>query len=99
MIDRVAAGKSERLLNLLIMLLVQRHYVPKERIRQILYADSTSEAFEKMFERDKDELRSLGGPIGVGQMDAFFDDEPGSRIRPDEFALRDISLTAVEAAV
>src|SRR3954465_2277101 len=95
----MAAGKSERLLNLLIMLLVQRHYVAKERIRQILYPDSTSEAFEKMFERDKDELRSLGVPIEVGQMDAFFDDEPGYRIRPDEFALPDISLTADEAAV
>ena len=95
----MSAGKSERLLNLLIMLLVQRHYVAKERIRQILYPDSTPDAFEKMFERDKDELRSLGVPIEVGQMDAFFDDEPGYRIRPDEFALPDISLTADEAAV
>jgi len=99
MIVRVAAGKSERLLNLLIMLLVQRHYVAKDRIREILYPDSTLDAFEKMFERDKDELRSLGVPIEVGQMDAFFDDEPGYRIRPDEFALPDISLTADEAAV
>ena len=32
--------KSERLLNLLIMLLVQRHYVSKDRIRSILYPDS-----------------------------------------------------------
>ncbi len=32
-------------------------------------------------------------------MDAYFDDEPGYRIRPDEFALPDISLTADEAAV
>jgi proteasome accessory factor B len=104
MIARVAAppakaGKSERLLNLLIMLLVQRHYVPKDRIRQILYPDSAPDAFEKMFERDKDELRSLGVPIEVGQMDPLFDDEPGYRIRPDEFALPDVSLTADEAAV
>ena len=34
--------KSERLLNLLIMLLVQRHYVSKERIRAILYPDSAT---------------------------------------------------------
>ena len=38
----MTAGKSERLLNLLIMLLVQRHYVAKERIREILYPDSTA---------------------------------------------------------
>jgi proteasome accessory factor B len=95
----MAVAKSERLLNLLIMLLVQRHYVSKDRIRTILYPGSGTDAFEKMFERDKEELRSLGVPIEVGQMDAFFDDEPGYRIRPDEFALPDISLTADEAAV
>lgn len=95
----MAVHKSERLLNLLIMLLVQRHYVSKDRIRAILYPDSSTDAFEKMFERDKEELRSLGVPIEVGNMDAYFDDEPGYRIRPDEFALPDVSLTADEAAV
>jgi proteasome accessory factor B len=94
-----ASRKSERLLNLLIMLLVQRHYVSKERIRTILYPDSRPDAFEKMFERDKEELRSLGVPIEVGSMDAFFDDEPGYRISPDDFALPDVRLTADEAAV
>ena len=93
------ARKSERLLNLLIMLLVQRHFVSKERIRAILYPDSSNDAFEKMFERDKEELRSLGVPIEVGQIDQFFEDEPGYRIRPDEFALPDIDLAADEAAV
>jgi len=92
-------SKSERLLNLLIMLLVQRRYVGKDRIRQILYPDSTPDAFEKMFERDKEELRSLGVPIEVGQMDAYFDDEPGYRVQADLLALPDISLTADEVAV
>ena len=82
------------------MLLVQRHYVSKERIREILYADAPSvDAFEKTFERDKDELRSLGVPIEVGQMDAYFDDEPGYRIRADQFALPEISLEPDEASV
>ncbi len=94
-----AAPKTERLLNLLIMLLVQRHFVSKERIRAILYADASHDAFEKMFERDKEELRSLGVPIEVGQLDAYFDDEPGYRIRADEFALPEISLESDEAAV
>lgn len=92
-------SKSERLLNLLIMLLVQRRYVAKDRIREILYPDSSLDAFEKMFERDKEELRSLGVPIEVGQMDAYFDDEPGYRVRPDRLALPDISLSADEVAV
>ena len=81
------------------MLLVQRRYVGKDRIREILYPDSTADAFEKMFERDKEELRSLGVPIEVGQMDAYFDDEPGYRVQADQLALPDISLTADEVAV
>jgi proteasome accessory factor B len=95
----MVADKSERLLNLLIMLLVQRRFVSKDRIREILYPDSGHEAFEKMFERDKDDLRSLGVPVEVGQMDAYFDDEPGYRIRPDELQLPQIELSADEAQV
>jgi proteasome accessory factor B len=93
------AAKTERLMKLLIMLLVQRHFVAKDRIRAILYPDASTEAFEKMFERDKEELRSLGVPVEVGHRDAYFDDEPGYRIRPDAFALPDIELAPDEAAV
>jgi proteasome accessory factor B len=95
----MSAQKTERLMNLLIMLLVQKRYVTKERIRDILYPDSSDEAFEKMFERDKEELRSLGVPIEVGTIDPLFEDDPGYRISPTEFALPDISLTADEASV
>ena len=95
----MSTEKSERLLNLLIMLLVQRHYVAKDRIRRIVYGESSADAFEKMFERDKEELRSLGVPVELGQMDAYFGDEPGYRIRPDEFALPAIDLEPDEAAV
>ena len=38
-------------------------------------------------------------PIEVGQIDAYFDDEPGYRIPADRLALPDISLTADEMAV
>ncbi|MCL2613362.1 MAG: WYL domain-containing protein, partial [Nocardioidaceae bacterium] len=93
------AAKSERLLNLLIMLLVQRRPIAKERIREVLYPGSRPEAFEKMFERDKEELRGLGVPIEVGAIDPLFDDEQGYRIRAEEFALPAIDLTRDEAAV
>ncbi len=95
----MSVQKSERLLNLLIMLLVQRRPVSKDRIREILYPTSSTEAFEKMFERDKEELRSLGVPVEVASVDAYFDDEMGYLIRPDEFALPDITLEADEASV
>lgn len=93
--------KSERLLNLLILLLVQRRHIGKARIRALIedYRDASDEAFERMFERDKGELRALGVPVETGQVDGFFEDEPGYRIPPDEFALPGISLTADEAAV
>ena len=95
----MAAAKTERLMNLLIMLLVQRGYVTKDRIRDVLYPSSSPEAFDKMFERDKEELRSLGVPIELGSVDPLFDDEQGYRISPEQFALPPISLTADEAAV
>jgi proteasome accessory factor B len=97
----VAARKSERLLNLLITLLVSRSYVSKERIRSVVeqYRDAGDEAFEKMFERDKDELRSLGIPIEVGFVDRAFEDEPGYRVERAAFELPQIDLEADEAAV
>jgi proteasome accessory factor B len=93
--------KTERILNLTICLLVSDRYLPKSRIREAVegYHDLSDAAFERTFERDKDELRSLGVPIEVGSFDAFFDDEPGYRIRPSEFELPAIDLDAEEASV
>ncbi|MBO0843511.1 MAG: WYL domain-containing protein, partial [Nocardioides sp.] len=95
----MAAGKTERLMNLFIMLLVQRGNVSKDRIREVLYAGSSDEAFEKMFERDKEELRSLGVPIETGVIDTLFEDEVGYRINPDQLLLPDIDLLPDEVAV
>ncbi len=94
----MAGSKSERLLNLLIMLLVQRHFVPKQRIRSLLYPDTGHEAFEKMFERDKEELRALGVPIEVGSVDALFE-EPGYRVRPEALSHSEVHLEPDEAAI
>jgi proteasome accessory factor B len=97
----MTARKSERLLNLLITLLVSRTYVTKERLREVVepYREAGDDAFEKMFERDKEELRSLGIPIEVGYVDRAFEDEPGYRIERSAFELPDIDLAPEEAAV
>jgi proteasome accessory factor B len=98
----VSARKSERLLNLLITLLVSRTYVTKQRLREVIpdYAEAASdEAFEKMFERDKEDLRALGIPIEVGGFDPLFDDEQGYRIKREAFELPEMSLEPDEAAV
>ena len=93
--------KTERILNLTICLLVAGRYLPKSRIREAVegYHDLSDAAFERTFERDKDELRSLGVPIEVGSFDPLFDDEPGYRISPAEFELPPIELDADEASV
>jgi len=93
--------KTERILNLTICLLVSGRYLPKSRIREAVegYHNLSDAAFERTFERDKDELRSLGVPIQVGSFDPLFDDEQGYRILSSEFALPPIDLDAEEAAV
>jgi proteasome accessory factor B len=75
--------------------------VTKERIREVVegYAGQTDDAFEKMFERDKDELRDLGIPIEMGTIDKFFSDDVGYRIRRDVFELPEVHLEPDEAAV
>jgi proteasome accessory factor B len=97
----VTTRKAERLMNLVICLLVTRGYVSKDRIRKVVdgYRDQSVDAFEKMFERDKEELREIGIPIEVGSHESLFDDEPGYRIRRGAFELPEITLEPDEAAV
>jgi proteasome accessory factor B len=96
------AAKTERLLNLVLCLLYTRRPLPKSRIRAVVpqYGDATSdEAFDRMFERDKDELRELGIPLVTEEIGGAWDDEVGYRIDQREYALPDISFEADELAV
>lgn len=97
----MTASKSERLMNLVIMLLVARTPVTKDRIREVIegYQGSPDDAFEKMFERDKAELRALGIPLELAAIDKYFDDELGYRIARDSFELPEIDLEPDELAV
>ncbi len=97
----MAPRKTERLMNLFITLLVSRQYLSKERIREAVegYQGQNGQAFDRMFERDKDELRELGITVETGSNDKFFEDEVGYRIKRDEVELPDIDLTREEAAV
>src|SRR3978361_888460 len=88
-------------MNLTICLLVARTNLTKDRIRQAVegYHGLTDEAFDRMFDRDKEELRVLGVPIEVAPIARGFDDEVGYRIHRDKFELPEITLEADEAAV
>ncbi|USQ74811.1 helix-turn-helix transcriptional regulator [Ornithinimicrobium cryptoxanthini] len=96
-----AAAKTERLLNLVIALLYTRQPMSKSRIRTAVpqYAESTDEAFDRMFERDKDELRLLGIPLRTEVVDPLFDDETGYRIDRREYSLPEIAFEPDELAV
>ncbi|MEB3030704.1 helix-turn-helix transcriptional regulator [[Mycobacterium] nativiensis] len=96
----MASTKEERLVNLVICLLSSYTFIPAEKIRRIVpgYADCpTAEAFSRMFERDKSELRDLGIPLETGSA-SIFDTVEGYRIKRDAYELPDIELTADEAA-
>lgn len=99
----MAAGwRTERLLNLVICLLASRQYQPRERIRTLVpqYAQCpTDEAFERMFERDKDDLREMGIPLETGANDPWFDDDLGYRIPREKYALPDVTFAPDELAV
>ena len=96
-----AQVKTERLLNLVLVLLYTRRPLPKAQIRSLVpqYGQSAStEAFERMFERDKDALRQLGIPI-VTLTDAVHEDDVGYRIDTAAYELPAISLTAAQMGV
>ena len=86
--------KTERLVNLTIALLATKRYLTKSEIfRTVDGYEGTPESKERMFERDKDDLRNLGIEIEVGSFDPLFEDEAGYRIKPDgyQFQLGEIS--------
>ncbi|KUI23263.1 transcriptional regulator [Mycobacterium sp. GA-1285] len=96
----MSISKVERLMNLVIALLSTRNFITAERIRQTVsgYADSASdEAFSRMFERDKNELRDLGIPLETGRVSQF-DPTEGYRINREAYALPTVELTPDEAA-
>ena len=91
--------KTERLLSLVVCLLSASRYLTASQIRAAVpgYPDSF-EAFKRMFERDKDELRELGIPLETGTNSAG-DDEVGYRISRQAYELPEIRLEPDEAAV
>jgi proteasome accessory factor B len=91
--------KTERLLSLVVCLLSARRYLTAAQIREAVpgYPDSF-EAFKRMFERDKDELRELGIPLETGS-NGPGDEESGYRISRQAYELPEITLEPDEVAV
>ncbi|MFW3171224.1 helix-turn-helix transcriptional regulator [Geodermatophilus sp. CPCC 206100] len=100
----MAAKRAERLVNLVIALLGTRQYVTAAKIRATVPgyepddgSARADEAFKRMFERDKAELREMGVPLETGRT-SVFDTEDGYRIARADYELPEITLTGEEAA-
>ncbi|MFC8192284.1 helix-turn-helix transcriptional regulator [Cellulomonas sp. NPDC057328] len=96
-----AIPPAERLLNLVIALVNTPGRMTKEQVRSSVagYQDAAStEAFERMFERDKDTLRELGIPV-LTVTHAGHGDDVGYRIDTERWSLPPVELTAAELGV
>jgi len=92
--------KIERLINLTIALLATNRYLTKTEIfRTVEGYEGNPETKERMFERDKDDLRSLGITIDVGSFDPLFADEPGYRIKAESYQLDLGEITPTEISL
>ena len=80
--------KTERLINLTLALLASKRYLSKSEIfNTVAGYNGSAESMERMFERDKDELRNLGIQIEVRALDPLFEDDQGYLIASDTFQI------------
>lgn len=89
--------KTERLINLTLALLASKRFLTKSEIFSTVagYSGNT-ETMERMFERDKDELRNLGIKIEVRGIDPLFENEQGYLIQEDTFQMDSNAFTQEE---
>ncbi|MFF2008793.1 helix-turn-helix transcriptional regulator [Streptomyces sp. NPDC058195] len=94
----MAIAKAERLMNLALCLLGTRRPLSKRELRGSIEAyleAGSDDAFNRMFERDKEDLRELGLVIETVEN---LDGETGYLARRDSNRLPPITLDAEEAA-
>ncbi|MDR0959843.1 MAG: WYL domain-containing protein [Propionibacteriaceae bacterium] len=94
----MAGRKSERLINLVIALLASSRWLTRDEIRRSVvgYENLSDDAFFRIFERDKADLRSLGVPLETGSADPWADEDDAYRIRRDDFTSTALALTGPE---
>lgn len=93
--------KLERQLNLLFVLINANRPIEKNEIRLRVpgYLDKSELAFERMFARDKDDLRELGIPIETKFVDVLHEDQFGYFVNRDEWQLPEISFSPEERSL
>lgn len=97
--------KTERLINLTLALLSSKRFLTKTEIfSNVAGYSGSAETKERMFERDKDDLRNLGIRIEVRALDPLFEDDQGYlidsntfQINPNDFSQEEILLLTMAA--
>jgi len=93
----MSSQKTERLINLTLALLATKRYLTKSEIfKSVTGYSGSPETMERMFERDKDELRNMGVEIEVKGLDPLFEDDQGYLIRTETFQLNGNEFAADE---
>jgi proteasome accessory factor B len=93
-------AKVDRLLNIVAALQASSVALTAEELRERVpgYEDQTDETFRRTFERDKDDLRSVGVPVETVVIEHGESARSGYRIRRDRYELPDPGLTPEELA-
>ena len=98
----MSAQRTERLLNLVIALRATRRGMRRDDLRRAVpqYAASPNEAaFERMFERDKEDLREIGVPIVTLPSDVLVDADDAYRIDAGAYELPPVTFSPAEVTV
>ena len=94
----MAVEKSERLINLTMALLATTRPLRKSEIFSLVQGyDGSPESCDRMCERDKDDLRNIGVPLSVVELEAGMD--AGYRISPDEYSIPEMHFTPEESSL
>lgn len=94
--------KIERQLNLFFLLLNSNRPITRQEIKNKIqdYRDNESEkAFERMFERDKDDLRKNGIRINTVNLDTLFEDEIGYQLDKEAFVTKKLKFNDDEKLI
>ncbi|GER22095.1 hypothetical protein NCCP1664_05920 [Zafaria cholistanensis] len=98
-----APSRTEKLVSLTYALLYRKRGYSRAELREIVddYRGLGDEAFERKFERDKEDLRQLGIPVETLTEEGFFDGDrqlTRYRILPEKYRLPPVSFDPAEAA-
>ncbi|HXD27226.1 MAG TPA: WYL domain-containing protein [Arthrobacter sp.] len=97
-----APSRTEKLVSLTYALMSRRRGYTRAELRGIVddYQDLSDDAFERKFERDKEDLRALGIPLETLTGDAYYGNDRQDthyRVRPEEYRLPPVSFAPEEA--